>query len=432
MVLVTGIYCGDVTQRNRSVQFESKLLPFPASRDSADPFGPPSLAVTITDFHYLVLYSNQLRAISRLNAQPAVEIDVPAAETFRGLIADSRNRTFWGFTSASVYEILVQQEDRDVWRILLAKRQFETALRFCKSDEQIDAVRIAQGDLYFAQEKFQLAATFYAQSSRSLELTCTQFMDKQQDEALRRYLLVKLELVPEDRAMQRTMLATWIVELYLAGLVELKTGGADADRIESAQDEIRNVLSLAHVASALDPPTAYELMTGYGCWEELLCFAGLIEDLETVVAVQIQQINFDAAIDTIVRAGSADLYYKFSSALMAACPKAAVDAWIREGPRLEPRLLLPALVVHTVDPSFGHQPIRYLEYCVYKLHETDPSVHHLLLSFYARDEPNELLRFVKVRTIGRLGRCCEGLTLTSAMSDAMTCNTRCDCVVGMD
>lgn len=46
--------------------------------------------------------------------------------------ADPVRRTYWVFTNQSLFEIVVGNEDRDVWKIYLEKGQFDIALRFSK------------------------------------------------------------------------------------------------------------------------------------------------------------------------------------------------------------------------------------------------------------------------------------------------------------
>ena len=41
-------------------------------------------------------------------------------------------RTYWVFTDQSLFELVVANEDRDVWKIYLEKEQFDTALRYAK------------------------------------------------------------------------------------------------------------------------------------------------------------------------------------------------------------------------------------------------------------------------------------------------------------
>lgn len=41
-------------------------------------------------------------------------------------------RTYWVFTDQSLFELVVANEDRDVWKIYLEKEQFDIALRYAK------------------------------------------------------------------------------------------------------------------------------------------------------------------------------------------------------------------------------------------------------------------------------------------------------------
>ena len=49
-----------------------------------------------------------------------------------GLAADPVRRTYWVFTDQSLFELVVGNEDRDVWKVYLEKGQFEVALRYAK------------------------------------------------------------------------------------------------------------------------------------------------------------------------------------------------------------------------------------------------------------------------------------------------------------
>lgn len=46
--------------------------------------------------------------------------------------ADPVRQTYWVFTNQSLFEIVIGNEDRDVWKIYLEKGRFDTALRFSK------------------------------------------------------------------------------------------------------------------------------------------------------------------------------------------------------------------------------------------------------------------------------------------------------------
>ena len=41
-------------------------------------------------------------------------------------------KTYWVYTDQSLFELVVGNEDRDVWKIYLEKGQFDVALRYAK------------------------------------------------------------------------------------------------------------------------------------------------------------------------------------------------------------------------------------------------------------------------------------------------------------
>lgn len=50
----------------------------------------------------------------------------------KGLASDPMNDTHWVYTDQALYEIVIKDEDRDVWRAKLDLGEFEDALRYSK------------------------------------------------------------------------------------------------------------------------------------------------------------------------------------------------------------------------------------------------------------------------------------------------------------
>ncbi len=50
----------------------------------------------------------------------------------RGLADDPTKGTKWAYAEDAVYQIMVNDEDRHVWRLYLDKGLYEEALRYCK------------------------------------------------------------------------------------------------------------------------------------------------------------------------------------------------------------------------------------------------------------------------------------------------------------
>lgn len=162
---------------------------------------------------------------------------------------------------------------------------------------------------------------------------------------------------------------------------------------------------LTEKCSCLDAQTTYSLLSSHGCVEELLFYARLIGDYDRVLTHHIQREDIGSAIyilQDIPVDKSEPLFYKFAPQMLLISPSETVDAWI-QARFLSPCRLIPALVryeqyrkaelqkgrtdlgevskcslVHLQDES-----IRYLEYQIREIQNTDPAIHNYLLSLYA-------------------------------------------------
>jgi len=50
----------------------------------------------------------------------------------RGLAADPVRKTHWAYTDQSIFELVVGNEGRNVWKIYLAQQKIDIALRYTK------------------------------------------------------------------------------------------------------------------------------------------------------------------------------------------------------------------------------------------------------------------------------------------------------------
>lgn len=60
-----------------------------------------------------------------------------------------------------------------------------------------------------------LFSRYYAKTALSLEEISLLFMENSCRSALKTYLLRKLDLLPNQKKAQRTLLCTWLTEIYL-------------------------------------------------------------------------------------------------------------------------------------------------------------------------------------------------------------------------
>ena len=141
----------------------------------------------------LALTDTTLYAVNRLDDSIVFQQNlVDPGATVLGLCSDPKKSTFWVFTSAEIYEIVVTDEERDLWKILLKEKSFEKAMRFAKTNSQKDQVAIKQGDYLVASGRYVEAAEVWGKSSKSFEEVALTFLERGEQDALRMYLLAKL------------------------------------------------------------------------------------------------------------------------------------------------------------------------------------------------------------------------------------------------
>lgn len=125
-----------------------------------------------------------------------------------GLAADPVRKTYWVYTDQSLFELVVGNEDRDVWQIYLDKAQFDIALRYAKVSEinshvifvlivqtarQRDQILLAQANNFFNAGQYFQAAQSYAHCSATFEEVALKFLDVDERDSLRSYLISRLE-----------------------------------------------------------------------------------------------------------------------------------------------------------------------------------------------------------------------------------------------
>lgn len=416
-----GVFCGRLllspqqgTDLGAKVFGESKLLSRAQLAASTDPAVRRKStvdnveAIALTQWHVIALLGGRVVAANRLTgAQVYDQLILDQGQRAVGLCVDLQKNTFWLFTAQEIFEIVVRDEDRDIWKIMLEQQQFDAALQYARSPAQKDAVAKASGDYLISKGLFADAAGVYGKSSKPFEEVALTFLDNGQHDALRKYLLTKLGTFKKAAVMQRIMIATWLVEIYMAKLNTLEdTIVTKAELTENlnatqSQEQLATVRGeyqdfVTRHKSDLDKRTVYDIVSSHGREDELLFFASAVNDYNYVLAYWVQRERWPETLNVLKRQTDPDVFYRFSSVLMTNAAKDLVDILMRQS-NLNPRNLIPALLEYdrNYKGSLAHnQAIRYLLYVVNQLNSTDAAVHNTLVSMYAshpsRDEANLL------------------------------------------
>ncbi|KAF9670869.1 hypothetical protein SADUNF_Sadunf13G0114000 [Salix dunnii] len=371
------------------------LLDYSKLSDGVDAVKPSSMAVS--EFHFLLLIGNKVKVVNRISEQIIEELQFDqtsesVSSGVIGLCSDATAGLFYAYDQNSIFQVSVNDEGRDMWKVYLDMKEYAAALANCRDPLQRDQVYLVQADAAFTFRDFPRAASFYAKINYilSFEEVTLKFISVGEQDALRTFLLRKLDNLAKDDKCQITMISTWATELYLDKINRLLLEEDNA--LEKHSSEYQSINQefcafLGDCKDVLDEATTMKLLESYGRVEELVYFASLKEQYEIVIHHYIQQGETKKALEVLQKpAVPIDLQYKFAPDLIVLDAYETVESWMTTK-NLNPRKLIPAMMRYSSEPhakNETHEVIKYLEFCVHNLHNEDPGVHNLLLSLYAK------------------------------------------------
>ena len=283
-----GIYYGELrfaqqAEVGEHVLEDGKLLAYP--QDPVTRAVIPPLSLVVTEFHFLLLTPSRLIAINQLSEEIVYEenFNVKATGEMVGLAYDPVNSVKWLYSQRAVFEVVIEGEDREMWRLFLQQGRYEEALEYAESEEDKQEVRVLHADYYFHNRQYQLAAKLYAKTNRPFEEVALKFVQLSSDKqsiartpqqpaqqtqssahmegahadgvngthgggstagghgesgaggvgssstssldarsALKIYLLEKLEQLPSTAIIQQMMICTWLTEIFLDNINRLQ------------------------------------------------------------------------------------------------------------------------------------------------------------------------------------------------------------------
>ncbi|KAI9898805.1 hypothetical protein PsorP6_019091 [Peronosclerospora sorghi] len=163
-------------------------------------------------------------------------------------------------------------------------------------DSRRQRVLTAQADKLFEKGEFDCAAGIYTKTTRSFEEVALKFLEKETRDSLL-FLLQKLKSLSSEVKTQKTLLCSWIVELFLDKFNVLKYSTQDFDAHANLLFEFKQFLQ--DQKSYLDPATTFNLISSHGRPDELVFYATLIEDYEKVITYHMDRGDYGAAIELL-------------------------------------------------------------------------------------------------------------------------------------
>ncbi|RLN02542.1 hypothetical protein BBJ28_00014298 [Nothophytophthora sp. Chile5] len=417
-----GVYHGEfifgLSSTMENVTTSTGLLAYPGKPDKATSGGrswAPPLAMAVTQYHVILLFARHIQVVSKLSGVVVLEETFDArVGNVHGISVDETFNTVWVHSNRRILEVVIADEDRNVWKLFLSKavtgngedRDFEQALGVCRNGWERQRVLTAQADKLFDKGEFDRAAVIYAKTTRSFEEVALKFLEKETRESLLLFLLQKLKSLSSEEKTQKTVLCSWIVELFLDKFNVLKGSAQDVDAHANLLFEFKQFLQ--DQKSHLDPATTFNLISSHGRPDELVFYATLIEDYEKVITYHVHRGEYGAAIELLRSVATSkveELWYKYSPELIIHKPKEVYEAWLEAG-TLNPTRLIPSIVRHvhqksgvanndtgsntTKSRSVLDMAIRFLKFAI-KQGNRDPTIHNYLLFLLAKHPDERLL-----------------------------------------
>lgn len=143
----------DTNHPNGSSQLSNSPSSSPSSSSSLAKEKP--IGIILTKFHVLVLFRNLLRVICVLSEEIVLEDKfTEACGSVIGIAKDLVKGTIWVYFELAVYRYKITEEDRFIWKIYLAKKDFTNAKKFTNKDPiKMDEVICDEAQYYFDRKE---------------------------------------------------------------------------------------------------------------------------------------------------------------------------------------------------------------------------------------------------------------------------------------
>ncbi|GJQ72360.1 dor [Trypoxylus dichotomus] len=378
------------------IKMHSEVIPFPKPSYvdmSVSPKYP--MNIVATQFHVLLAYSDTIKGISLLSKELIYEDNYNEAfGKLVNIVRDPITNSVWAVTENHLFKFIITKEERHVWQFYCNKQEFDLAKKFSEDNEfHYNQVLIKEADMLFNQKKYMLSAERYAATQSSFEDICLKFIQVEELDALKVFLCRKLEkLTPHDQA-QITMIVLCVIELFLDQLEYMRLH----NQLPSSelQKQFESFLTLKNVSDCVktNKTSIYNLIASHGDKDNLIKLAIINKDFEQVIKQHIYNYNYCQALEVLKSQNNIELYYQFTPILIQEIPKLMVKALIEEKRHLSPIKLLPAFVSCDQERQCIHV-IRYLEFCKDHLKTSEKAIHNLLLTLYAKYNPQKLMEYL--------------------------------------
>ena len=396
-----GIYTGPLHVGGFAQDNESQLLHYNNSvRNGTDRHSIVPFSIAATEYHFFMLCGTRLQAMERLSGDIVQDEPLRNIGEACGVVKDNIRGFLWLYTKqGSIYQLRVENEDIDVWKIYLQRalaagdeRLFDVAISHCKKENRYIVYR-EQANFFMARGQLERAAAVFTLSGLPFDDVILRLFGVQSKEhpqsisnsvtetdesvnskgrknsvkclkpfivtnsielsAVRVYLEDVLRSLAMTSKSQRTMICIWLCEVYAHQIIStqlsLKTANRSfTGRSDSSDSELIGKFKdfLRFNKASLDPTTTMGLLSARGSRPLMMFYAQIIGDYEKVVYFFLDDKKYTDAIGVLSDAPFErveSIIYKVAPICFEKEPEATVGM-LRNKSRLDISRLLPALL----------------------------------------------------------------------------------------
>lgn len=393
----TGIVFGSINNRAKVLSNAKVLLAVELTESKYS-----IRDIIMTDYHIIILRGWTVTIINQLSNAIVFEESIlsEAGERMIGLTADysQETATFWCFSNANIYEIILHNESQAVWKLLCNQKEYDTALNLKGLTDLVKQTLYYEKGCHLLNEKkpIEAAQCLGKSSVATTGSIALKLMDSGDDtESLQIFLATKLDTLLPQHQVQRILLSSWIVWTFMKLLNEVDEEmnterHADAfkelnDKKEAIINKLKRFLE-SHL-DCIDKETIYQIIAEQNRKQELLFFAKLVRDYEFVLSYWVRQENWYEALRTLLEMQDPESVYKYATVLIVNSPESTTHTWMKiEG--VNPVELIPSVLTYFTNlqkqaqPTDGHTPnfaLNYLIWCIEEQGADSPIMYNTVL-----------------------------------------------------
>lgn len=358
------------------------------------------LAIAHTDYHIFMLFSDSISIISKITS------NIVHTEYINDIVNmhyDRFSNSIWIHSSRNLYRLVIEYEDRDVWKAHLEKEEFDLALQHCRAKNLPYVKKVAKlyGNYLFEKGDFINAALNFAESDEKFEEVALKFLVYNKYDALKIYLqIVDSQRFKDSDLMQKSLIGTWLIEIYLNEL----NNTTDSNALYTIKKNLSDLMM--EKKEFLDTSTVYQLLQHYGRVNEFLEFAELKKDYETVILHYINEKEIKQGLKKLTEYSSDsskmnDLYNiftRYSNIFMKYEPELTIDLLIKNfRNNFEPNKIISAIM--NTDIQKREKVVGYLNILINETKVKDKNIHNLYIFFLSQigtpDSIKQLLYYLQ-------------------------------------